>query len=251
MLTVYLRLINMKKDEIFADPANKIADFKFDEQVADVFDDMINRSVPGYREVVIMSGLFAERFVQPNSNCYDLGCSLGATTLSMRQRITQSGCRIIAVDNSAAMIEHCRSNIVPDEGLVPVDIILEDIRNIDFSTCSMAVVNYTLQFLPPSERQQLLQKIYDAMLPGAVLLLSEKVTFEEAQLSEMFIDIYHAWKAHNGYSELEIKQKRNALENILIPDTIATHRQRLADVGFKRCEIWFQCFNFISIAAFK
>jgi tRNA (cmo5U34)-methyltransferase len=243
--------VNIKKDEIFTDPANKITDFKFDEQVADVFDDMINRSVPGYPEVVVMSGLFAERFVQPNSNCYDLGCSLGATTLSMRQRITQPGCRIIAVDNSLAMVGHCRANIAADDGTVPVDVLLDDIRNIEFSNCSMAVINYTLQFLPPSERRQLLQNIYDSMLPGAVLLLSEKVTFDEQQSSELFIDIYHAWKAHNGYSEMEIKQKRNALENVLIPDTVAIHRQRLTAIGFKCCEIWFQCFNFISMAAFK
>ena len=243
--------MNIKKDEIFADQLNKIMDFKFDEQVADVFDDMINRSVPGYPEVVVMSGLFAERFVQPNSNCYDLGCSLGATTLAMRQRITQLGSRIIAVDNSEAMVEHCRSNIALDSGTVPVDVCLADIRNIEFSNCSMVVINYTLQFLPPAERSQLLRKIYDAMLPGAVLLLSEKVTFAEQQSSELFIDIYHAWKAHNGYSEMEIKQKRNALENVLIPDTIETHEQRLSSIGFKRCEIWFKCFNFISMAAFK
>lgn len=239
------------KDEIFADSSHKITDFKFDERVVNVFDDMITRSVPGYPEVVVMSGLFAERFVQPHSNCYDLGCSLGATTLSIRQRITQPGCRVIAVDNSAAMIAGCRQRVAAAEGTVAVDILLDDIRNINFSNCSMAVINYTLQFLPPHERNGLLQRIYDAMLPGAVLLLSEKVTFDEPELSELFIDIYHAWKAHNGYSEMEIKQKRNALENVLIPDTIDLHRRRLADIGFQRCEIWFQCFNFISIAAFK
>jgi len=239
-----------KKDKLFTDPSNS-SDFKFDDQVAEVFDDMINRSIPGYPEVITMSGLFAERFVQPHSNCYDLGCSLGTTTLAMRRRIKHSNVKIIAVDNSAPMLERCRQNIAADDSQVQVEVVLSDIRQVDFSNCSMAVLNYTLQFLPITARLALLQKIYAAMLPGAVLLLSEKVSFSDSRTEKLFTEIHHAWKAHNGYSNMEIKHKRNALENVLIPDTIETHYNRLSEVGFVDCETWFQCFNFISIAAFK
>lgn len=239
------------KDNIFAQPLQTAEDFKFDDKVADVFPDMIKRSIPGYENVIIMSGLFAERFAQPDSNCYDLGCSLGATTLSMRARISQPGCRIIAVDNSESMVSRCRKIIDSNDSQVPVSVIQADIRNVDYQKNSLTVINFTLQFLPVEDRLPLLRKIYDSMLPGAALILSEKITFEDRENSELFIDIYHAWKAHNGYSEMEIRQKRNALENVMKPDTVRVHRERLAAAGFKRCEIWFQCFNFISLAAFK
>jgi tRNA (cmo5U34)-methyltransferase len=241
----------MKTDDIFSKPLNKVEDFKFDKKVVSVFPDMIKRSVPGYENVIIMTGLFAERFVLPDSNAYDLGCSLGATTLAMRSRIKAPGAKIIAVDNSSEMLEGCQNNIDSDSCKVPVELILDDIRNVNFENNSMTVLNYTLQFLPPEDRESLLKRIYDSMLPGAVLVLSEKVTFEEKKNSKLFIDTYHSWKAHNGYSEMEIKQKRNALENVLIPDTIPKHIARLEKIGFERCELWFQCFNFMSMVAFK
>ncbi|MCP3967862.1 MAG: carboxy-S-adenosyl-L-methionine synthase CmoA [Lentisphaerae bacterium] len=240
------------KDDIFSKPLSRVEDFKFDQNVAAVFPDMIKRSVPGYENVIIMSGLFAERFAQSGTNLYDLGCSLGATTLAMRQRITAENCNIIAVDKSSDMVKRCREIILEDKNTTTsVDVLEADIRDINYSDNSMTVMNYTLQFLPPEDRKPLLQKIYDSMIPNAVLVLSEKVTFEEKKNSELFIDIYHAWKAHNGYTEMEIQQKRNALENVLIPDTIPQHIQRLEKVGFKRCELWFQCFNFMSMVAFK
>lgn len=241
----------MTADNIFSERRDKVEDFKFDKKVVSVFPDMIKRSVPGYENVIIMSGLFAERFAQSNSNLYDLGCSLGATTLAMRSNISKYGTKIIAVDNSAAMIGRCRKIIASDKHDVPVELVLDDIRNIDFQNNSMTVLNYTLQFLPPDDREVLLKSIYESMLPGAVLLLSEKVTFPEKQNSELFIDIYHSWKARNAYSEMEIRQKRDALEKVLIPDTIPRHVARLEKIGFKRCELWFQCFNFMSMVAFK
>jgi tRNA (cmo5U34)-methyltransferase len=241
----------MQIDKIFSEQQSKVEDFKFDKKVVSVFSDMIKRSVPGYENVILMSGLFAERFAKAKTNVYDLGCSLGATTLAMRSRITSSDTKIIAGDNSQDMIEKCKKNIASDSSKVPIELILDDIRNIHFENNSMTVLNYTLQFLPPEDREKLLKNIYNSMLPNAVLLLSEKITFAEKQNSELFVDIYHSWKKHNGYSEMEIKQKRNALENVLVPETISQHIKRLEKIGFKRCELWFQCFNFVSIIAFK
>jgi tRNA (cmo5U34)-methyltransferase len=241
----------MTKDNIFSSPRNRVEDFSFDKKVVAVFPDMIKRSVPGYENVIIMSGLFAERFAQAGSNVYDLGCSLGATTLALRSRISVPGVKIIAVDNSPDMIGRCREILTADEGKAPVELLCEDIRNVDFQDNSMTVLNFTLQFLPPEDREPLLQRIYESMLPGAALVLSEKITFSEKRNSELFMDIYHSWKAYNGYSEMEIQQKRTALENVLIPDTIPQHSARLEKIGFKRCELWFQCFNFMSMVAFK
>ena len=241
----------MKTDNIFSKAQNKVEDFKFDKKVVSVFPDMIKRSVPGYENVIIMSGLFAERFAQPNSNLYDLGCSLGTTTLAMRSRINVPGAKIIAVDNSADMLERCKAIIDSDKSDVSVELVLDDIRNIDFQNKSMTVLNYTLQFLPPNDREGLLKRIYDSMLPGAVLVLSEKITFSEKQNSELLIDIYHSWKAHNGYSEMEIKQKRNALEDVLRPETEASHFKRLRQAGLSGSYRWFQCFNFASYISFK
>ena len=241
----------MTKDNIFSIPQKKVEDFSFDKKVVAVFPDMIKRSVPGYENVIIMSGLFAERFARPDSNVYDLGCSLGATTLAMRSRISAPGVKIIAVDNSPDMIERCREILASDSGAAQVELVLADIRDIDFQNNSMTALNFTLQFLPPEDREPLLKRIYDSMLPGAALILSEKITFSEKRNSELFMEIYHSWKAHNGYSEMEIRQKRTALENVLIPDTVRQHTARLEKIGFKRCELWFQCFNFMSMAAFK
>lgn len=241
----------MAKDNIFSTPQNKVEDFSFDKKVVAVFPDMIKRSIPGYENVIIMSGLFAERFAQPGSRVYDLGCSLGATTLAMRSRISAPGVKIVAVDNSPDMIARCREILAADGGTVPVELVLADIRAVDFQENSLTVLNFTLQFLPPGDREPLLRRIYDSMLPGAALILSEKIAFPEKRNNELFMDIYHSWKAHNGYSEMEIRQKRTALENVLIPDTVPQHAARLEKLGFKRCEVWFQCFNFMSMAAFK
>lgn len=241
----------MVKDNIFAQPLKKIEDFKFDEKVASVFANMIKRSVPGYENIIFMLRILAERFAAPNSNCYDLGCSLGASALSLQAGITQPGCKIFAVDNSEAMIKRCRENVAASHLATPIEAVCNDIRDIKFENASIVVSNFTLQFLPVADRKDLLQKIYNGMTDGGVLILSEKITHDNEFTRDLLIDIYHAWKCSNGYSQMEVSQKRSALENVLIPETFDAHRKRLYDIGFKHCEQWFQCFNFISMVAFK
>lgn len=146
------------QDAIYAKPHEQIVDFEFNEGVARIFPDMIRRSVPGYGTLITMIGLLAEQYAQPNSNIYDLGCSLGAASLSMRRRIPHHDCRIIAVDNSEAMAERCRNNIAEDISPIDIDVVCTDIRDINFERTSMVVLNFTLQFLPPEERQTLLEK---------------------------------------------------------------------------------------------
>ncbi|NIB44548.1 carboxy-S-adenosyl-L-methionine synthase CmoA [Pseudomaricurvus alkylphenolicus] len=239
------------EDKLFASPLGEVTGFRFDQSVVEVFPDMIKRSVPGYATIISMIGNLAERYASSNSHCYDLGCSLGAATLAMRHRILASDCEIIAVDNSEAMIQRCQTVIDADSGEVPVQLVCSDLQQVAISNASVVVLNFTLQFIHPEQRQDILANIYQGLNPGGVLILSEKVTFGDQPHDELMIELHHNFKSANGYSDLEIAQKRSALENVLIPETLDTHRQRLKDVGFASTDVWFQCFNFASLIAIK
>ncbi|HTF95618.1 MAG TPA: carboxy-S-adenosyl-L-methionine synthase CmoA [Cellvibrio sp.] len=238
-------------DTIYANPLADVSRFAFDQRVVDVFPDMIKRSVPGYATIINMIGNLAERYVQANSHCYDLGCSLGAATLAMRHRIQAADCKIIGVDNSAAMIARCQQVIEADSGEVPVDLIEATIQEIDINNASMAVLNFTLQFISIDERFGMLQKICAGLNTGGVLIISEKVIFDDEPHQQLMTELHHNFKRANGYSDLEIAQKRTAIENYLIPETLDAHRQRLRAAGFRSVDVWFQCFNFASIIAIK
>jgi tRNA (cmo5U34)-methyltransferase len=239
------------KDTIFSAPIEKIGDFTFDANVAEVFPDMIQRSVPGYSNIISAIGMLTERFVEPQSNIYDLGCSLGAATLSMRRHISKEGCKIIAVDNSEAMVERCKLHVNAYCSDTPVEVIEADIRDIDIENASVVVLNFTLQFLSPGDRQSLLEKIYCGLRKGGILILSEKYIFENETANELLIDLHHDFKRANGYGELEISQKRSAIENVMRPDSIQMHKDRFESIGFSSSEVWFQCFNFGSMFAIK
>jgi tRNA (cmo5U34)-methyltransferase len=239
------------KDTLFATPLDAIAAFAFDERVVRVFPDMIQRSVPGYSTIIAMTGVLAERYAQPQSRCYDLGSSLGASTLAMRAQLEGRGCSIVAVDNSAAMIERCRTLIEADPHTTPVDLLLGDIVDAPIADASVVVLNFTLQFIPLPARAPLLARIGANMRPGGILVLSEKIRFEDEHLQQLNTDLHHAFKRANGYSALEVAQKRNSLENVLRPETLAAHRQRLETAGFRSVDVWFQCFNFASLVAIK
>ncbi|MBI6216352.1 carboxy-S-adenosyl-L-methionine synthase CmoA [Proteus sp. DFP240708] len=240
-----------QQDSLFATPIANLGDWRFDEKVAEVFPDMIKRSIPGYSNIISMIGMLAGRFVTPNSQVYDLGCSLGAATLSMRRNIDAAGCKIIGVDNSPAMVERCQRHIDAYKADTPVDIIEGDILDIEINNASMVVLNFTLQFLAPNDRQILLNRIYQGLNPGGVLVLSEKFSFEDKEIGELLFNMHHDFKRANGYSELEISQKRSMLENVMLTDSVETHKARLHNAGFPHTEVWFQCFNFGSLLAIK
>ncbi|WP_447879177.1 carboxy-S-adenosyl-L-methionine synthase CmoA [Serratia fonticola] len=239
------------RDTLFSAPIAKLGDWTFDERVAEVFPDMIQRSVPGYSNIISMIGMLAERFVQPHSRVYDLGCSLGAATLSMRRNISVEGCQIIAVDNSPAMVERCRRHLDAFRADTPVDVIEADILDITIENASMVVLNFTLQFLEPADRLRLLEQVYRGLRPGGALVLSEKFSFEDADVGELLFNMHHDFKRANGYSELEISQKRSMLENVMLTDSVEAHKVRLRQAGFEHAEVWFQCFNFGSLIALK
>jgi tRNA (cmo5U34)-methyltransferase len=239
------------KDNIFADPQSR-SDFVFDEKVAAVFTDMINRSVPGYGTILSMIGVLAARYCTPGSHVYDLGCSLGGASLAMAHQIEHSDYRLLAIDNSPAMTTRLQKRLQEsDSSSLPIEVLCQDICESDISNASVVVLNFTLQFIAPARRQALMQKIADGMRPGGILILSEKIRFPADDLNELFIDLYHQFKRAQGYSEMEVAQKRTALENVLIPETIDAHKNRLSQVGFRSCDVWFQCFNFTSMVAVR
>lgn len=239
------------KDAIYSQPLDSIADFSFDDKVVQVFPDMIQRSVPGYSTIIAMTGVLAQRYAQANSHCYDLGSSLGASTLSMRQQVEHHNCKIIAVDNSAAMQQRCKEILAQDTSTTAVELIESDIEAVVIENASVVVLNFTLQFIPQAQRQQLLCNIFNGMRDGGILILSEKICFDDPHLQALNTDLHHSFKRANGYSDMEISQKRTALEHVLLPETIAKHQQRLRDVGFSSIDVWFQCFNFASLVAIK
>ncbi len=240
-----------ERDTLFAEPLADPGLFVFDENVASVFPNMIKRSVPGYPTIIAMTGLLAARYATEGSKLYDLGCSLGASTLSMRQNLQADDCTIIGVDNSAAMLERCRNIIDTDTHDTPVELLCEELQKVSIEDASVVVLNFTLQFVPQTERDAVIKAIYTGLRPGGIMVLSEKVTFEDPHLNQLNIDLHHEFKRANGYSDLEIAQKRDSIENVLIPETLAAHRQRIAGAGFGSCDVWFQCFNFASLVALK
>lgn len=244
-------LQDSQRDTLFAKPKDMIVDFEFDEQVVSVFSDMIRRSVPGYGTLVTLIGLLAEQYVQPQSNIYDLGCSLGATTLSIHHRVRSTPCRMISVDNSKAMVRRCKNNIPADQGNSSIEVLCSDILDMEIQNASVVVINLTLQFIDPSLRLKLLETIYQGLLPGGALIISEKLCFEDMEEQSFQERMHIAFKKANAYSELEISQKRSALENVLVPDTTQAHLSRLRQAGFTSAYQWFQCFNFNSIVAVK
>ena len=245
---------DMKTDKIYENASDE-QPFRFNAEVAKVFPDMLRRSIPGYAATIEAIGSLAARYVQADTNCYDLGCSLGAATLAMRQGLRKPGCRIVAVDTSEAMIERCRDIIREDDRQAstpaPVDLLHADIRDIEISNASMVVLNYTLQFLAMADRDRLMQKIFDGLCDGGLLVLSEKVIDDDPEMEQLLVDLHHEHKRRNHYSELEISRKRAALENVLIPETVAAHRRRLDTAGFRHSAVWLRYFNFVSIIAIR
>jgi tRNA (cmo5U34)-methyltransferase len=237
------------RDRLFADGGPPAGDFVFDDAVAAVFPDMIKRSVPGYPAIINMIRLLAEQYAQPDSVLLDLGCSLGASTAALALGGAGRGCRVVGIDNAAAMLSRAQAMLAsqhPD-----IQWLCQDVREALIEDASIVVLNFTLQFLPPADRLALLKRIRAGLRPGGILIVSEKICSEDRLADELLTEMHHAFKRANGYSQLEISRKRTALENVLVPETLDAHRQRLRQAGFGRADLWFQCFNFVSLVARK
>ena len=239
----------MKADHLYRKPHPFPAPFEFNERVAEVFPDMIARSVPGYAATLRLIGSIADRHVPEGGTVYDLGCSLGAGSRSVVRQIGNRAA-VHAVDSSEAMIVRLRNELRAD-GISCIHPVQQDIRETAIENADLVLLNFTLQFIPVTDRLELLQNIAAGIRPGGVLVLSEKITFEDPDVQEEMTALHEAFKRENGYGELEIAQKRKALENVLIPETLAAHRTRLTAAGFASSTVWLQCFNFVSLIAVK
>ncbi len=240
-----------KHDNIYATPLNKVADFSFDESVVDVFPDMIQRSVPGYETIIHTIGELAKDAVTDNSTVYDLGCSLGAASLSVARATQDKTCNIIGVDSSSAMVERCKRVVQAFTLPNPINIKQAMAQDVAIENASMVIMNFTLQFIPPADREALLTKIYQGLNPSGILVLSEKIRHPSRAGNELLIDLHHQFKRNNGYSELEVSQKRAALEKVMLTDTFGEHETRLKNAGFSDVVMWYKCYNFTSMVAMK
>ncbi|WP_045455560.1 carboxy-S-adenosyl-L-methionine synthase CmoA [Psychrobacter sp. JCM 18903] len=247
-------------DKPFTTPLDKAARFSFDEQVVACFPDMIRRSVPGYGQVLAMLPIFARRHCkyrqqsdsgQRVSRVYDLGCSLGAASMTLAGEFEPQDLQIKAIDISPAMTTEATTLLSDNYPAHDIEVITADIRDVELEPCDMVILNLTLQFLPAADRVAVLEKIYAALSEGGILVLTEKTHAFDEQYDAWLVERYYDFKRANGYSEMEISGKRNALENVLITDTLDGHHARLNDVGFQRHLTWFQFLNFVSIVAFK
>lgn len=239
------------KDTLFDTQLNQLADFEFNAHVVGVFEDMINRSVPGYGTIVHSLSHFAEQFVSAESNSYDLGCSLGASTIAMLKGIQHSDARLIAVDNSNEMITRARQYITAVDLAKQVKVMEQDVLQTTVENASLVTLNFLLQFIQPEQRFSLLSSIYAGMNTGACMVLSEKVRFDDTLSQNRITNLHHKFKSDQGYSELEIAQKRDSLENVMKLDTQAQHIDRLHSVGFKEVQQWYQNTAFVSFYAIK
>lgn len=236
-------------DRIFREPTDTVSAFSFDADVALVFDDMAQRSIPLYAELQRFTARLAEVIVTPNTNVYDLGCATGTSLLCVASRVGESPTKIIGVDNSAPMLERCRARIERYGLQEKIDLVCGDVAEVPMENASLVIAHYTLQFLPPARRLSLLKKIRKALVPGGFLLLSEKATHDIAPIDSIMTGLYYDFKKRNGYSELEIAQKREALENVLIPFSLSTTEEMLLEAGFSRPELLAKCYQFCTFLA--
>jgi tRNA (cmo5U34)-methyltransferase len=240
----------MRKDRLFFDKKKNLTDFNFGRETAEVFDDMLERSVPLYRELQRMIGEIAAEFAQEGTNIYDLGCSTGVTLFTLHNSIDKD-VKFIGLDYSQAMLDKCRerlgNNFTKDFELICADLN----QPISINNASVVVLNLTLQFVRPLYRDNLIKCIYDGLVDKGCLILVEKVLGNDSTFNRLFIKFYYEMKKRQGYSELEIAQKREALENVLIPYRLDENKQLLIRNGFSYFDIFYKWYNFCGIVAVK
>jgi tRNA (cmo5U34)-methyltransferase len=240
----------MRHDDLFKfDGAT--ADFEFNGKVAEIFDDMLDRSIPCYKEVIDMIARLLARFLQDGDTVYDLGCSTGTTLFKLAGCLSAMDLRFIGIDSSEPMLRKAALKAEMYKQREAVHFVLQDILTLTIENAGAIICNYTLQFIRPLRRQEFLSRIYESLRPGGVLVISEKTVCEDACLNHAFVECYHQYKKERGYSDLEIARKREALEKVLIPFSSQGNEKLLRQAGFKAIEKIFQWFNFTSFAALK
>jgi len=226
-------------------------DFKFNREVATVFDDMLDRSVPFYHEIIKMIGDMIEKYGVRGDIIYDLGCSTGTTLIDISHRLFDKGFSFVGIDESESMIEKARNKAIGYASSRMIDFRMQDINDINDDGLGFVILNYTLQFIRPLNRPDVLKTIWSKMRKGGMLFLSEKVISSDSFLNRSYIDLYYDFKRAMGYSDLEISEKREALENVLIPFSASENIAMVKEAGFTGVESFFRWYNFSSFVAVK
>lgn len=241
----------MSHDELFREKKKFINDFDFGKDTAQVFDDMLNRSVPFYGEVQRMMAEIAGYFAVGQTNLYDLGCSTGETFLLLDQHVPQD-VTFIGLDSSEDMLEQARNKMDEAKITHQYDLICSDLnQGVMIDNASVVIMNLTLQFIRPLYREKLVRNVANGMNDNGCFIVVEKVLSPDSLINRLFIKFYYDFKKRSGYNELEIRQKREALENVLIPYHYDENRQLLLSNGFRSCECFFRWYNFCGIIAVK
>ena len=241
----------MKKDSLFEQRKNNVMNFDFGKETAAVFDDMLSRSVPLYEELQRMMGEIADEFAQDDTNIYDLGCSTGITLHTMNNAVSKK-VKLIGVDYSEPMLEKCRSMFKKEKRFKECDLLCADLNDgITLNNASVVILNLTLQFIRPLYRDKLIKSIHEGLNEKGCLILIEKVLGDNSTFNSMFIKYYYQMKKRNGYSELEIARKREALENVLIPYRLSENKELLKRNGFSSVDIFYKWYNFCGMVAIK
>jgi len=241
----------MNKDTVFAEKKNKIEPFAFNREVTAVFDDMLKRSVPLYQESIQRQAQLTAAFYQEQTRIYDLGCSHGNLGFLIAEQFGDTCFSMVGVDSSRPMIDKYHTRLGKIANISGIDLVCGLLEDIRIEKASVVLINLTLQFLEQKKRNALIKKIYQGLLPGGILLVTEKTINKALPINELEQDFYRRFKRENGYSELEISQKRDALEKVLIPESLGVHKKRFRDAGFSFVDVWLKWFNFASMIAIK
>jgi tRNA (cmo5U34)-methyltransferase len=240
----------MNRDKIFQN-SDFPDEFAFNREVVEVFDDMLERSIPCYQQTTVMICTLLRHFCRPCDTVYDLGCSTGTTLLELARQLNDMGLSFVGLDSSEAMIEKAEIKAEMLSRNRDVRFLKLDIIDADLNECGAVLLNYTLQFLRPPLRLRFLKRVYDALKPGGILIVCEKVISHRPVINRAYIDLYLDFKRGKGYSETEIARKREALENVLVPFSIHENLDLLKESGFAETESFFQWFNFVSFISVK
>jgi len=243
------------KDELYKDQRERIEKFKFNEEVSRVFDDMIRRSVPGYIENILMCSDIIYEIYTGKGILYDLGCSTGALPIALSEKFKETAFQYSGIDNSKAMVDKAQNNIEKFSDDYKdhhkIEFVTGDIREIDFNNAAIFIASYTLQFVPPGEREKLVKKLYCQLPPGGAFIMSEKVLENGKLPTELFKKMHYLQKRDQGYSDIEISQKREAIEKVLVPFTVENNLKMLEETGFSSASIFLKKYNFASFIAIK
>jgi tRNA (cmo5U34)-methyltransferase len=241
----------MKKDTLFKEKKDRVPAFEFNENVVHVFDDMITRSVPLYEECVHRQAQLAARFYQKGTRIYDLGCSHGNFGIQLHCRMKDTAFAMVAVDSSQPMLDQYNQRLRGKNLKSSLSLVCDFVEKIPITNASVVVLNLTLQFIAPGKRDDVIQSIYQGLKPGGLLLITEKIIHDTVEIDSLQQHFYKKFKRENGYSDLEISQKRDALEDVLVPDTLRVHEDRLTQAGFTKMDTWLKWFNFAAMLAIK